>query len=112
MNDLEPAVRTRELGEGLRQDMEKVGLTSKQVAHLLGWPQSQVSRLLSGKRKASPLQVTALLAVCRATGAERERLLALCQEQHTPGWLQQHGSPVARTAPHPDQPREQGGRDQ
>lgn len=25
-------------------------------------------------------------------GAERERLLALCDEQHTPGWFQQHGS--------------------
>ncbi|MGH3941809.1 MAG: helix-turn-helix domain-containing protein [Pseudonocardiaceae bacterium] len=92
MNDLEPTVRTRELGEGLRQGVEKAGMTGKQVAHLLGWPQSQVSRLLAGKRKASPLQVTALLAVCRVTGAERDRLLALCQEQHTLGWLQQHGS--------------------
>ncbi|HEX2301003.1 MAG TPA: Scr1 family TA system antitoxin-like transcriptional regulator [Pseudonocardiaceae bacterium] len=25
-------------------------------------------------------------------GPERDRLLALCQEQHIPGWLQQHGS--------------------
>ncbi|MGQ0773109.1 MAG: DUF5753 domain-containing protein [Pseudonocardiales bacterium] len=30
--------------------------------------------------------------MCRVIGAERDRLLALCQEQHTPGWLQQHGS--------------------
>ncbi|MGH3929823.1 MAG: helix-turn-helix domain-containing protein [Pseudonocardiaceae bacterium] len=92
MNDLEPTVRTRELGEGLRQGVEKAGLTGQQVAHQLAWPPSQVSRLLSGKRKASALQVTALLAVCRVIGAERDRLLALCQEQHTLGWLQQHGS--------------------
>jgi hypothetical protein len=36
--------------------------------------------------------VSAFLAVCRVTGAERDRLLDLCQEQRTPGWLQQHGS--------------------
>jgi hypothetical protein len=36
--------------------------------------------------------VAAFLAVCRVTGAERDRLLALCEEQHTPGWFQQHGS--------------------
>jgi hypothetical protein len=30
--------------------------------------------------------------VCRVKGPERDRLLALCQEQHTPGWFQQHGS--------------------
>jgi len=30
--------------------------------------------------------------VCRIKGPDRDRLLALCQEQHTPGWFQQHGS--------------------
>ena len=30
--------------------------------------------------------------MCRVKGPERDRLLALCQEQHTPGWFQQHGS--------------------
>ncbi|HET9258012.1 MAG TPA: DUF5753 domain-containing protein [Pseudonocardiaceae bacterium] len=32
----------------------------------------------------------------RATTAQRERLLALCREQDTPGWLQQHGSRLPR----------------
>jgi transcriptional regulator with XRE-family HTH domain len=92
MRDQEPTVRSRELGEGLRRAMEQADLTGQQAARQLDWSPSWVSRLLSGKRNASPLHVAAILALCRVTGDERERLLALCQDQHTPGWLQQHGS--------------------
>jgi hypothetical protein len=38
------------------------------------------------------VQVAGFLALCRVTGTERDRLLALCDEQHLPGWFQQHGS--------------------
>jgi hypothetical protein len=62
------------------------------VSHVLGWSPSRVSRLLSGKRSATEVDVAAILGVCRVKGKERDRLLALCQEQNTPGWLQQHGS--------------------
>ena len=92
MRDREPTIRSRELGEGLRRAMEHAGLTGKEAAKLLDWSPSWVSRLLSGKRHATAVHVAAFLAVCRATGAERDRLLALCEEQHTPGWFQQHGS--------------------
>ncbi|MGH3776812.1 MAG: helix-turn-helix domain-containing protein [Pseudonocardiaceae bacterium] len=92
MRDHEPTVRSRELGEGLRQAMQRARLNGRQAAHQLGWSPSWVSRLLSGKRNASQLHVAAFLALCRVTGPERDRLLALCQDQHTPGWLQQHGS--------------------
>ncbi len=96
MRDREPTIRSRELGEGLRQAMEHTGLTGKRVADLLGWSTSRVSRLMSGKRGGSEVDVSAFLAVCRVTGDERDRLLALCQEQHTPGWFQQHGSRLPR----------------
>ncbi|MGH3935476.1 MAG: Scr1 family TA system antitoxin-like transcriptional regulator, partial [Pseudonocardiaceae bacterium] len=96
MRDHEPTVRSRELGEGLRQAMYRARLNGRQAAHLLGWSPSWVSRLLSGRRNASQLHVAAFLAVCRVTGAERDRLLALCQQRHTPGWLQQHGSRLPR----------------
>ncbi|MGH3901196.1 MAG: helix-turn-helix domain-containing protein [Pseudonocardiaceae bacterium] len=92
MRDLEPTIRSRELGDGLRRAIERAGLNGKQAAHLLGWSPSWVSRLLSGKRSPSALDVAAILGLCRVKGEERDRLLALCQEQHTPGWLQQHGS--------------------
>ena len=92
MRDREPTIRSRALGEGLRQVMEQAGLTGKQAAHLLDCSPSWVSRLLSGKRGGSEVDVAAFLGVCRAKGPERERLLARCQEQNTPGWLQRHGT--------------------
>ncbi len=92
MQDREPTVRSRELGEGLRRAMPHAGLTGTQVAKLLNLSPSWVSRLISGKRKVTAVQVSAFLAVCQAPNAERERLLELCEDQHTPGWFQQHGS--------------------
>jgi transcriptional regulator with XRE-family HTH domain len=92
MEDHEPTIRSRELGEGLRRAMLDAGLTGRQAARLLGRSQSWVSRLLSGKRSATAVQVAGFLAVCRVTGAERDRLLELCDGQRVPGWLQQHGS--------------------
>ncbi|MGH3813518.1 MAG: Scr1 family TA system antitoxin-like transcriptional regulator [Pseudonocardiaceae bacterium] len=92
MRDREPTIRSRELGEGLRRAMERAGLNGKQAAHVLGWSPSWVSRLLSGKRGGSEVDIAAFLGVCRVKAPERDRLLALCQELNTPGWLQQHGS--------------------
>jgi transcriptional regulator with XRE-family HTH domain len=88
----EPMIRSRELGDGLRQAMEQAGLTGKQAAQMLSWSPSFVSLLLSGKRGASEVDIAAFLGVCRVKGPERDRLLALCREQDNPGWLQQHGS--------------------
>jgi len=96
MRDREPTIRSRELGEGLRRAMKQAGLDGKQAAHLLGWSPSWVSRLLSGKRSGSEVDVSAFLGMCRAKSPERDRLLALCREQNTPGWLQQHGSRLPR----------------
>ena len=88
----EPTMRSRELGEGLRQVMQDAGLSGRDAAKLLDVSPSFVSMLLSGKRTAREVDVAAFLGVCRAKGPERERLLALCREQDTPGWFQQHGS--------------------
>lgn len=88
----EPTIRSRELGEGLREAMKRAGLNGKQAARMLDVTPSYVSLLLSGKRGASEVDIAAFLGVCRVTGAERDRLLALCREQDTPGWFQQHGS--------------------
>ncbi|MGH3807170.1 MAG: helix-turn-helix domain-containing protein [Pseudonocardiaceae bacterium] len=92
MYDREPTIRSRELGDGLRKAMKQAGLNGEQTAKLLVWSPSWVSRLMSGQRRATAVQVSAFLAVCGVTGEERDRLLALCEEQHTPGWFQQHGS--------------------
>jgi len=91
MKDREPTIRSRELGDGLRQAMEGAGLKGNQVARLLDLSPSLISRLLSGQRHATAVQVASFLALCRVWGTERDRLLALCDDQHIPGWLQQHG---------------------
>ncbi|HEY2766220.1 MAG TPA: helix-turn-helix transcriptional regulator [Pseudonocardiaceae bacterium] len=91
MRDREPTIRSRELGEGLHRAMRQARLDQKGTARLLGWSQSRVSRLLSGKRGGTEVDVSAFLAVCQVTGAERDRLLGICREQNIPGWLQQHG---------------------
>jgi transcriptional regulator with XRE-family HTH domain len=92
MRDRESTIRGRKLGEGLRRGMEDAGLNSKQAAHVLGCSESWVSRLLSGKRGGTIADVAAFLGVCRVKSPERDRLLALCSDVHTPGWFQQHGS--------------------
>jgi transcriptional regulator with XRE-family HTH domain len=81
MREQEPTVRSRELGDGLREVMRQAGLNGQQTAHLLDLSPSWVSRLLSGKRGCTELDVAAFLGVCRVKGAERDRLLALCQQQ-------------------------------
>lgn len=88
----EPTMRSRELGDGLRQAMDDAGLNGLQAAKLLNVSPSLVSLMLAGKRGASELDVAAFLGVCRVSGPERDRLLALCREQDTPGWLQHHGA--------------------
>lgn len=66
MQDREPTIRSRELGEGLRRAMQNAGLTGKDVARLLDLSPSWVSRLISGKRNVTAVQASAFLAVCRA----------------------------------------------
>src|SRR6476646_2633987 len=88
----DPTIRSRELGDGLRQAMEAAGLTGKQAAAMLDWSPSFVSMLLTGKRQTSEVDIAAFLGVCRVKGPKSDRLLALWRDQDTPGWFQQHGS--------------------
>lgn len=96
MDDREPTIRRRELGDGLRAAMQGANFTGKQLAHKLKWSEGRVSRLLNGKRGGSEMDVVEVLAVCGATAEEKARLLALCREADTPGWLQKHGSTLPK----------------
>jgi transcriptional regulator with XRE-family HTH domain len=92
MDDREPTVRARELGDALREAMRGAGLTASQIARRMEWSQSRVSRLLSGKRGGTEYDVLAFLTLCGVVGKERDRLMALCREQYRQSWLQQHGA--------------------
>jgi uncharacterized protein DUF5753/helix-turn-helix protein len=96
MADREPTIRSRELGEGLRVAMENAGLSGVEAARILGWSPGWVSRLLTGKRGCRDTEIAHFLGVCRVDAKEAERLMALAQEQDTPGWLQQYGAGMTK----------------
>jgi uncharacterized protein DUF5753/helix-turn-helix protein len=92
MDDRQPTVRSRELGEGLRAAMKSAGMGVRDLGRRLDWPHPRVSHLLSGKRGGSELDVVSVLVACNVRREERERLMGLCRELGTQGWLQQYGS--------------------
>ncbi|WP_156723665.1 helix-turn-helix domain-containing protein [Streptomyces apocyni] len=56
-----PVVRRRKLGAELRSLRDQAGLTSGEVARLVGWHQSKVSRIETGRSAAKPADVRLLL---------------------------------------------------
>ncbi|MGI5506453.1 helix-turn-helix domain-containing protein [Lentzea sp. CA-135723] len=84
-------VRGREFGDGVRAVVEGSGLTSRQVAMLVGCDEGKISEVLNGKLQLSALELAVLLSVCRPKAAERDRLLELHPAQDWLGWWQQHG---------------------
>jgi transcriptional regulator with XRE-family HTH domain len=97
MKDRVPTIRSRELGEELRRAMKHAGYSASDMARQLDWSSSRVSRLLSGKRGGSALDVSAFIAVCGIRSPEKERLMGLALDQHRPGFLQPHLPTQLRT---------------
>ncbi len=60
MEDREPTVRSRELGEGMRQARERAGLNGREAAHLLGWSPNHENRAVE-YHDVQPLLVPGLL---------------------------------------------------
>lgn len=94
MTDSRTTIRSREIGDALRLAMERVGLNGKQTAKLLGWSESRVSRMLTGRLAATSDDLSAMLAVLLVTGQERDRLMRLNRDQGKLGWLQSHDSRI------------------
>src|SRR5882672_9098496 len=91
MQDQEPTVRSRELGLALSRAAEVRGVNGKEIARLLGWTPTKVSRLFHGRRGASPEDISAFLAVCGIVGPKRDELLDLARYAYLPGWWQEYG---------------------
>jgi transcriptional regulator with XRE-family HTH domain len=92
MTDRQSTVRARELGEELRQIRERAGLRAIELARRLGWSPSKVSRMESGERPASEIDVAMYLTLCGVTGAELHRLLDLSRESDEGFSLRRHGA--------------------
>ncbi|GAA0446462.1 MULTISPECIES: helix-turn-helix domain-containing protein [Streptomyces] len=74
-----PAVRRRKLGAELRRRRNLAGLTSGEAARLVGWHQSKVSRIETGRSGVRPADVERLLDAYDVRDEESRTLLAaLC----------------------------------
>jgi transcriptional regulator with XRE-family HTH domain len=92
MRDLEPTIRSRELGLALHRAAQAKGLRGTDVAEQLGWSHSRVSRIYSGKRGSHNRDdIIALLAICGITGPKRDELLELSSHAYEEGWWRQYG---------------------
>jgi hypothetical protein len=85
-------VRGREFGDGLRAAIAATGMTSRQVAALVGWQEAKLSDLINGKGGATELELALLLGVCRTPTGERDHLLSLFTGTGVKGWWQEHGA--------------------
>ncbi|MDX8054052.1 DUF5753 domain-containing protein [Lentzea sp. BCCO 10_0798] len=85
-------VRGREFGDGLRAAVAATGMTSRQVAALVGWQEAKLSDLINGKGGATELELALLLGVCRTPTGERDHLLSLFTGTGVKGWWQEHGA--------------------
>lgn len=80
--------RARELGAELRRIRERAELPANELARMLGWSPSKVSRLESGKRGASEVDVAVYLVSCGlVVRSELERLVNLAREADSRYWL-------------------------
>ncbi|HEX5404639.1 MAG TPA: helix-turn-helix transcriptional regulator [Pseudonocardiaceae bacterium] len=82
----------RELGWRLRAAMRAADLTGQEMAERLGVTPSQISRMLTGHRASDPAEVATFLTMCGVTAAQREEIVALCRQDHTPGLLRLDGA--------------------
>lgn len=80
-------VRSREVGYALRMAMERANFSGKRLAEQLGWSESRMSRVLTGRLETTEVEVSAILALVGVTGDRREQLLRMTREQDALGWL-------------------------
>ncbi len=83
-----PIVRRRRLGAELRTLRDRAGLTGDQVIERVGWPSpSKLSRIENGRTRPDLSDVLDLLDLYGATGADREKLIAIARDAaNTRGW--------------------------
>lgn len=91
MKDHEPTVRSRELGLTLMRAAQAKGLSGRELSRRLGWSDSKISRLFSGKRGTSPNDIAALLAICGIKTPKRDELVELSRRANERGWWQEYG---------------------
>lgn len=95
MTTTDTTVRRQELGEALRAWRKEANFTLEEASRVINCSQSKLSRVETGQRSITPVEVSALLAVYKADAKTRDRLLALAGESGEIGWWQRRLTNVA-----------------
>jgi transcriptional regulator with XRE-family HTH domain len=82
-----PNVRRRRLAAELRRLRERAGFIGEEVARLLGWSTSKISRLERAQTAIKRADLRRLLDLYRVDAPRREELLALAEESQPSGRL-------------------------
>ncbi|WP_433259871.1 helix-turn-helix domain-containing protein [Actinosynnema sp. CS-041913] len=83
-------VRSRELGEELRQARVRLNLKADKLSKSLGWSASKISRIEHGVRGTSGFDLGALLGRLEVDPATRERIRRLGEERDLGYFLRSH----------------------
>ena len=86
----ESTAKSREIGAALRRVRKKSNLTQADICRLLGWGAPRASRMESGQREGSVLDVVTYLAGARTAPAEFDRLKKLAESAANGYDLQRH----------------------
>ncbi|MEU9888039.1 helix-turn-helix transcriptional regulator [Sphaerisporangium sp. NPDC051011] len=81
-----PSVRLRRLSRELRAIREAAPLSLEEAATRLGWSSSTLSRLETGRVRATPAKVGAILALYDVDESRKASLLQLARDAHKRGW--------------------------
>jgi transcriptional regulator with XRE-family HTH domain len=84
--NVSPEVRRRRLAAELRHLRTRAGLTVGEVAKLLGWSPSKVSRYELARTGLKPPDVRQMLAIYKIDAQRQKELLALAKEATEKGW--------------------------
>src|SRR5438876_9070888 len=87
----ESTARTRELGAELRRIREEARYTAHELAKKLGWSPSKVSRMETGDRNTTELEVAVFVAFCGVLGDELTHMLDLARKWDDNYWLHLRG---------------------
>ncbi|MFI0470775.1 helix-turn-helix domain-containing protein [Saccharopolyspora sp. 5N102] len=82
--------RARALAAELRAARKARKLSQGQIADQIGWSIAKVSRVETAKTGITEADVSALLAVLRVKGKDREHLLKMARELDQPAWWELH----------------------
>lgn len=74
-----PSSRGLWIASFLRRAMARQNWTGKDLARALGWSETQISRMLTGHRTSSDVDLAVFLGWCRATPAEIDQVIRIAQ---------------------------------